>query len=174
MNWLTVSAIILGVLIWMSRKARLAPSQGHQKSRRTGIARAEQIQNAISCGTLAELEKLLLDVKSPLDRHLLLSALAKKLYDLRDQPSMRAKFYEYGGIYANEFDVMLPTIKEDREAWEVAAPLFKWLAIAMEEDRRFDEALDLCRKALDWGLDDGTKTGYAGRMNRIKKKQAAA
>jgi hypothetical protein len=47
------------------------------------------------------------------------------------------------------------------------------MAIAMEEDQRYQDALEVCRIAVEWDLDDGTKTGYAGRINRIKKKQAA-
>jgi hypothetical protein len=48
------------------------------------------------------------------------------------------------------------------------------MAITLEENRKFDEALDICGKALQWDLDDGTKTGYQGRTDRIRRKQSKA
>lgn len=48
--------------------------------------------------------------------------------------------------------------------------VYKMLAITLEEDLELDEALSICRIALEQGLSDGTKTGFAGRIDRLNKK----
>jgi hypothetical protein len=50
-------------------------------------------------------------------------------------------------------------------------PVFKMLAIMLEEDGAYDQAVAVCRTALDNGLEDGTKTGFEGRIKRILKKK---
>jgi hypothetical protein len=50
--------------------------------------------------------------------------------------------------------------------------VFKQLAIILEEDGEYDRAVAICRAALANGIDDGTRTGFAGRINRILKKAA--
>lgn len=47
----------------------------------------------------------------------------------------------------------------------------KQLAIIYEKAGKYEEALSVCQFAVDNGLDDGTKSGYPGRIERIKKKR---
>lgn len=47
---------------------------------------------------------------------------------------------------------------------------FKRLAILYEKQQRYDEAIKISEKALKIGQHDGTKSGYEGRINRLKKK----
>jgi hypothetical protein len=171
MNWFTASIIVAGLFYWLGRKSRSVRPKEASGVRQPEISRQERIRKAIDTYDLDEMEKILKEESPPLDRHRLLSALIKKVYALRSQPPMRTKLYEYGRIYLDEFDKMLPQIKADSEEREVEAPVFKWLAIAMEEDGKFDEAVALCRRAMDCELDDGTKTGFPGRLLRIQKKQ---
>jgi hypothetical protein len=173
MNWFTASAIVAGLFFWLANKSRSARSKGAAKVRQPGISQEERIRNAIDSDSLDEMEKISEEQSPPLDRHRLLSALVKKVYAVRSQPPMRAKLFAYGQIYMDEFEEMLPQIKAFSEEGTVDAPVFKWLAIAMEEDGKFDEAVSLCRKAMDWKLDDGTKTGFPGRLQRIQKKRNA-
>ena len=49
--------------------------------------------------------------------------------------------------------------------------MFPYLATVLTEDGHYDEAIEVCRKAINFGLDDGTKSGFAGRIERIRKKQ---
>ncbi|MFO7886537.1 MAG: hypothetical protein R6U68_17130, partial [Desulfobacteraceae bacterium] len=50
-------------------------------------------------------------------------------------------------------------------------PVFKMLAIMLEEDGAYDQAVAVCRTALANGLEDGTKTGFEGRIKRLLKKK---
>lgn len=49
-------------------------------------------------------------------------------------------------------------------------PSFKRLAIIYEKQDRYEEALDVCDRALEIGTTDGTKGGFEGRKERIQKK----
>jgi hypothetical protein len=139
---------------------------------------AEQVQAVIDSGDLIAMERVLGRLKSLLQRHFLLSALVKKVYSRKDEASYRAKLYDYGQTYFLEFDEMAPILKRHKrhkghaEDKPMEVPVLKWLAITMEEDGKYEEALEICELALKWNLDDGTKTGFQGRIGRIQKKQA--
>lgn len=49
-------------------------------------------------------------------------------------------------------------------------PAFKQLAIIYEQQKKYDEAIKVCNKALEYGLSDGTKDGFEARINRLKNK----
>ena len=49
-------------------------------------------------------------------------------------------------------------------------PAFKRLAIIYERQDRYEEALAVCDQALDIGTTDGTKGGFEGRKERLRKK----
>jgi hypothetical protein len=43
------------------------------------------------------------------------------------------------------------------------------MVIVLDEDGRQDTAIAVCELALSLGLQDGTKTGFEGRITRLKK-----
>ena len=49
-------------------------------------------------------------------------------------------------------------------------PSFKRLAIIYEKMGKYEEAISVCEKAIRYGLTDGTKIGFEGRIEKIKKK----
>jgi len=49
-------------------------------------------------------------------------------------------------------------------------PAFKRLAIIYERQDRYEEALTVCDQALNIGTTDGTKGGFEGRKERLRKK----
>ena len=49
-------------------------------------------------------------------------------------------------------------------------PSFKRLAIIYEKEERYEDALDVCDRALEFGTADGTKGGFEGRKERIRNK----
>jgi hypothetical protein len=175
MNWITAAVIIFGVMVWLSRKSTPDAGQKHPSAvRPSAVPLAEQISNAVAAGNLAEMARLLGEADTPMERHDLLSALVSAAYAGRSQPDMRKRLYEYGQMYTDSFDEMLPHLQEASEGEPVNSPVFKCLAISMEEDLQFEEAVALCRKALKRGLVDGTKTGFEGRIRRLQRKQASA
>lgn len=49
-------------------------------------------------------------------------------------------------------------------------PSFKRLAIIYEKQGRYEEAIEVCERALNIGTTDGTKGGFEGRKERLRKK----
>lgn len=49
-------------------------------------------------------------------------------------------------------------------------PSFKRLAIIYERQERYEDALEVCDRALEIGTTDGTKGGFEGRKERIRNK----
>ncbi|EGL82061.1 Tetratricopeptide TPR_1 repeat-containing protein [Caldalkalibacillus thermarum TA2.A1] len=49
-------------------------------------------------------------------------------------------------------------------------PAFERLAIIYEKQGKYKEAIDICDKALEYGLHDKTKGGFEARKNRLLKK----
>jgi tetratricopeptide (TPR) repeat protein len=49
-------------------------------------------------------------------------------------------------------------------------PSFKRLAIIYERQERFADAIAVCDQALEIGTTDGTKGGFEGRKDRLRKK----
>jgi hypothetical protein len=173
MNWLTTSIIVIGVFIWCSRKSAPARKTKPLTPGKAKRISKEQIKALMDSHDVGKMAAALDHVKTPLDRHHLLSAMVQELYRQRDQPAVRKQLYDYGDTYVDEFSQFASALKAASDTGEMQVPVFKCLAIAMEEDQRYQDALEICRVAVEWDLDDGTKTGYAGRINRIKKKQAA-
>lgn len=174
MNWLSTTALLVGILIWYSKKAAPKRTARAAPSEKTKSMTDQKIEEVLSSNDLEKMAAALGATVDPLHRHRLLSALVAGLYPKRKDVAVRNRLYAYGKIYLNEFDQMAPAVKADTASEKMDVPVFKCLTIAMEEDQRYREALDICRLALNWGIDDGTKTGYEGRTIRLRKKQAAA
>lgn len=49
-------------------------------------------------------------------------------------------------------------------------PSFKRLAIIYEDQGKYKEAIEVCKLALEYGLDDGTQGGFKGRIQRLERK----
>jgi len=50
-------------------------------------------------------------------------------------------------------------------------PTFQCLATLLTEKGEYDRAVEVCERALSFGLSDGTINGFKGRIERIRKKQ---
>ena len=67
--------------------------------------------------------------------------------------------YQHDEIYERDYEFVPPSM-----------PAFKRLAIIYENQQKYDEVIKICEKALELGLRDGTKSGFEGRIERLKKK----
>ncbi|KOP64400.1 hypothetical protein AMS62_03365 [Bacillus sp. FJAT-18019] len=66
-----------------------------------------------------------------------------------------------------------------REAWFTQNPTYNFLPRVpsfqkliqiYERNLQIEEAVDICKLAIHYNLDDGTKGGYAGRLQKLEKK----
>ncbi len=63
-------------------------------------------------------------------------------------------------------------LEQQRRAYEAVphCPSVIQLAIIYEKNKEYQRAIDICNYAIEQGLDDGTKMGFQGRRERLKKK----
>lgn len=107
------------------------------------------------------------------DRHFLLMSLCRETYRLRTDPEMRVKFLKYARMHVAEYPFLRGGVKRDLMIdAEPGAPAFQLLATVLTEDGDFDGAVRICEEAKAFGFEDRTKSGYDGRIARIRKKQA--
>ncbi|WP_435158641.1 tetratricopeptide repeat protein [Haladaptatus sp. DFWS20] len=121
-------------------------------------------------------EKVLLkaldaDGDNPTDRHFVYNSLIELYYKQRDE---RNDAIEKCIAYCEED---IDTIDAFLDAWEreygdgpPGIPSFKRLAIILEKQGNYQDALEICEMAIQRGLSDGTKGGYKGRKQRIQNK----
>ena len=110
------------------------------------------------------------------DRHFLLMAVVAETYRLRSDPQMADKCLQVAQTHCDEFSSIVGELK----AWASESghdlprvPTFQHYATLLTERGEFDRAIQVCESAIGFGLDDGTKGGYEGRIERIKKKAKA-
>ena len=105
-----------------------------------------------------------------IDRHFTYNGLIKLYYKLRDE---RKDALEKCIDYCKEDIKRLP---EFLETWKneygdiVRCPSVQQISIIYEKNGKFQEAIDLCNYAINLGLDDGTKSGFQGRIKRLENK----
>jgi hypothetical protein len=107
----------------------------------------------------------------PEDRHHLLQAICNIAYGQRDTPAMRKILTQCAQIYIDEVEQLMPAVKQMQDSPFPNIAIFKQIAISLEEEDRLDQALSICDMAQTLDLDDGTKTGYAGRVSRLERKK---
>ena len=108
---------------------------------------------------------------TPVDKHFYLMSAADCYYKQRDSREdalalaekyhlMDVKLFpQYKGLLVKDMGGILPRI-----------PSFQQLAIMYEKAGRYQDAIDICKLAMDYGLTDTTKSGYAGRLEKLQKK----
>lgn len=65
-------------------------------------------------------------------------------------------------------------LRHDKAVSSANIPVFKRLAIMYEKQGRYVEAIEISKKALKLKQTDGTKGGYDGRIERLRKKMASS
>ncbi len=111
------------------------------------------------------------DKATPVDRHFYLIGAADCYYKQRiireDALALAEKYHmmdvklfpQYKGPLVKAMGGILPRI-----------PSFQQLAIMYEKAGRYQDAIDICKLAMKYDLTDSTKSGYAGRLEKLQKK----
>ncbi|KOP69712.1 hypothetical protein AMS59_22585 [Lysinibacillus sp. FJAT-14745] len=133
------------------------------KGNRTYIGNVAQFLDAMSEGLTSNLRKRVLleairRATNSVDKHFPRTKLAEMAYKVEDFDECEL----YCLDVINELD--LTTFKDAR----VAA--FSRLAIMYEKQGRIQDAINISERALSIGQHDGTKGGYEGRIEKLKRK----
>ena len=117
-------------------------------------------------------EKRLATESDPWQRHLIyLHEIENAYRNRRISMDDRIKAIDLSTRYIAEFSSLKSSVFENIQENPRIIPVFKMLAIMYEEEEVFDQAIDICKTALAHGIEDGTKTGFEGRIERLMKKQ---
>ena len=125
--------------------------------------------------TSGDLEEMLsaIEVKTNhVDRHFLLQSIVDNTYKLRKDGEKRKICKKIAEVHIAEFPLIASALEKDMNMLPRVST-FQHYAILLTEDGELSKAVDVCKMALKYGLHDGTKTGFEGRISRIEKKAKA-
>jgi hypothetical protein len=177
MNWFWIAVGAVGGLFFLLGRGR---RRMKQKDARTVDASAEKptlqerVAQASASDDVDAMATLLETVDDPVLRHSLFGQIVAAHYRRRSEQAHRDAFYRYAGQHIKEVPAALDAIEKTEDGRPDGVDSFKMMAIAMAEDQRYEEAIKVCETAMSLGLEDGTKTGFEGRIARLKKKLNAS
>lgn len=76
----------------------------------------------------------------------------------------------YASFFTQNLDSMTTTASDIHKKGSG----FMQMATMLSDEKKFEQAIEICQLALAHKLTDGTQTGFAGRIKRIEKAQAKA
>jgi len=133
------------------------------------LVESDERREALNSEDIDRKLKQLYKKGDPVDTHFLYLQLIDQAYRHRKEPVMRALFKKLANEEVEKFDsIREQLIKEISILPRV--PTFQYLATIYTEDCEYEKAIEVCEKAIAFGLNDGTKGGYLGRIERIMKK----
>ena len=140
-------------------------------------------------GVLVELDDLLKHLyttRNRVDIHFSYFNLIEQTYNHREEPEAREFFKKLALEHVESFGSFKKALLKDFHLREVEpgryqdkgglsarfpqVPTFQYLATVYTEDGEYEKAIEVCEKAIAFGLHDVTKGDYQARIERIKKK----
>lgn len=121
-----------------------------------------------------DIERMLaaLDViTNPIDRHFLLQTIVQEAYRERAQPKMAHICSTIAEKHLDEFPGLHEALLLNCGVLPRVST-FQHYATLLTERGEFERAMWVCQQAMSYGLQDNTKSGYEGRIQRIQKAQA--
>ena len=182
MKWIILVTIILGV-VWLSKRSKTATSKPKlsQKNRgksdqesRTYVTRQDlsvepdDVFQTWTSGTLSEMVKALEKKANLIDRHFLLMGIVDQTYKNRNDPEHAELLRKVAEIHLAEFSKIKPALKKEMDGILPRVTTFQKYATFLTENGEYEKAIEVCEQAITHGLHDGTKSGFEGRIDRIK------
>ncbi len=128
---------------------------------------------ACSSGDLNRMLKAMSIKTNPIDRHFLLQTIVGITYKRRKEPEMRRICREVADKHISEFAELAPALKQDMGGNLPRVTTFQHFATLLTEDNDYEYAIKVCRTAINYGLHDGTQSGFEGRVEKVEKKRAS-
>ena len=109
-----------------------------------------------------------------IDRHFLLMGIVNETYRQRQDPTLAAKCAEVSELHLEEFSRIAPALRREMGGVLPRVTTFQHYATLLADEGAFDQAIAVCKLAIEYDLRDNTKSGFLGRIERIRKKQTKA
>ena len=135
--------------------------------------KAVPVDDAFRAWTSGDLDQMLEAVNTktnPIDRHFLLQSIVDACYKLRREGMYRQLCFKFAEMHLQELSSIAPALKEEMGDALPRISTFQHYATVLTEDGEYEKAISICESALEYGLHDGTKSGFEGRVARIRKK----
>ena len=152
-------------------------SSGHRSQTPSAYKRRNgqsiPVDEAFIAWTTGSLDQMIDAAESdthPVDRHFLLQRIVQESYKLRKSKKYRDICLEFAERHFTEFDELSLSLKKEMDDMLPRVTVFQQYATVLTEIDDFDRAIKVCEKAIEHQLHDGTKSGFPGRIHRIKKK----
>lgn len=144
-----------------------------EKRYTTRLGEEVEVDEAFDAWTSGELSKMLKALKKKtnlIDRHFLLMGIVEETYKNRTDMETRDLCKKISEVHIAEFPCIAPALKKETDGELPFVPTFQKYATLLTEDGEFQKAIEVCEAAISFGLRDGTKSGYEGRITKIKKR----
>lgn len=111
------------------------------------------------------------------ERHFILTSIVSVTYAMREEdPEMRALCEAIAWKHIEEFPRLARSLKAGGRLNKAnptlpRVPTFQHLATILADRAEYDKAVEVCNRAISFGLSDGTKGDYHGRIKRIRQFQ---
>ena len=125
---------------------------------------------AWTSGDLNQMIKAVSGKTNLVDRHFLLQSIVGATYKLRKEEKYRKLCHKYAEKHLQEFPTIVPALKKEMGGTLPRITTFQHYTTILTEDGEYEKAISICETAIDYGLHDNTKSGFEGRIARIKKK----
>jgi|25_taG_2_1085351.scaffolds.fasta_scaffold29094_1 hypothetical protein len=135
------------------------------------ITQADKVFDAWTSGNLEEMLEATKFKTNPIDRHFLLLKIVEETYKQRKDKTQREIFKKYAQQHLDEFPNLSNSLKKEFDNKLPRVPTFQKYSTVLAEEFEFEKAINVCKMAIDYNLDDGTISGFQGRIKRIKKKK---
>ena len=181
MLWVIIIVVVLVVIVAIAaanastpRSPRHTPSRAHGRKIVVRRGKATEADSVFEAWTSGELHQMLaqLDQKTTLvDRHFLLMSIVGQTYKDRANPDSRDVCRKVAELHLQEFPRIEPALKKSVGGFLPRVPTVQQYATVLTDDGEYDRAIEVCEKALEFGLSDGTGGDYEGRIERIRRKR---
>lgn len=144
---------------------------------KTREGRAILIDDAFKAWTTSDLSQMLKAVATDthlIDRHFLLQRVVRETYKLRKDSYYSDLCLEHAQLHFVEFEDIAPILKDDLGGTLPRIATFQQHATVLAELGEFARANEACECAVQRNLHDGTKSGFKGRIARLKKQRDKA
>jgi hypothetical protein len=130
---------------------------------------ADDAFRAWTSGSLSDMVGALEKKTNLVDRHFLLMSIVDQTYKNRAHYESAELLRKVAEMHLEEFPKIKPVLLKEMGGILPRVTTFQKYATCLTEEGKYEKAVDVCEQAISYGLHDGTKSGYEGRIARIKK-----
>ncbi|MBK9097545.1 MAG: hypothetical protein IPM14_05325 [bacterium] len=135
---------------------------------------ADEVFNAWSSNDLNKMLSVLDKNTHPVDRHFLLQGIINETYKQRNEKEKLNICRNVCELFLEEWPKLADALVKDFGG-QLSLPrisVFQNYATLLAEAGEYDKAIAVCEIAIKYRLNDGTKSGYNGRIERLLKQKS--